>query len=117
MSRIERGDILLVNLEPTLGSEQRGKSRPCLVVSPGELNRVLQGVIVCPITDARHVKQSELGLIYLPAGEGGLDKDSLVIAFQIRMIDKRRVIRRLGSISNILSDEVNESMKAILDLT
>lgn len=116
MTEIKRGDVLLVNLEPTIGSEQRGKSRPCLVVSPVELNDVFRGIIVCPITDARHLKQSELGLTLLPAGEGGLDKNSLVVAFQLRMIDKRRVIQRLGSISDSFFTEVNESLRAVLDL-
>jgi len=116
MTEIKRGDVLLVNLEPTRGSEQRGKSRPCLVVSPDALNRVFRGIIVCPITDARHVKRSELGLTFLPAGEGGLDKDSLAIAFQVRMIDKRRVIRRLGSVGEPFMDEVTESLKAVLDI-
>ena len=116
MTDIKRGDILLVNLEPTIGSEQRGKSRPCLVVSPKELNDVFRGIIVCPVTDAKHLKQSELGLTLLPAGEGGLDKDSLVVAFQLRMIDKRRVIRKLGSIGVSLLSEVNESLRAVLDL-
>ena len=116
MTDIKRGDVLLVNLEATVGSEQRGKSRPCLVISPEELNEVFRGVIVCPITDARHVKQSELGLTFLPAGEGGLVKDSLVIAFQVRMIDKRRIIRKLGVIDDSILLEVNESLQAVLDL-
>ena len=116
MTDIKRGDVLLVNLEPTIGSEQHGKSRPCLVVSPEVLNQIFRGIIVCPITDARHVKQSELGLTFIPSGEGGLDKDSLVIAFQVRMIDKRRVIRRLGTIPEPLMFEINESLQAVLDL-
>ena len=116
MNDIKRGDVLLVNLEPTIGSEQRGRSRPCLVVSPDVLNQIFRGIIVCPITDARHIKQSELGLIFIPAGEGGLEKDSLVIAFQVRVIDKRRIIRRLGVINESFMSEVNESLQAVLDL-
>ncbi|MDK9699738.1 MAG: type II toxin-antitoxin system PemK/MazF family toxin [bacterium] len=50
--RCERGDVVVVNLEPIVGSEQSGKSRPCVVVSPSVLNSKLHGVIVCPITDA-----------------------------------------------------------------
>ena len=116
MNDIKRGDVLLVNLEPTIGSEQRGRSRPCLVVSPDALNQIFRGIIVCPLTDARHIKQSELGLIFIPAGEGGLEKDSLVIAFQVRMIDKRRIIHRLGVIHESFMSEVNESLQAVLDL-
>ena len=114
--RISRGDVLLVNLEPTIGSEQRGRSRPCLVISPAELNEVLRGIIVCPITDARHVKRSELGLTLIPAGEGGLIKNSLAVSFQVWMIDKRRVIRKLGSVKERTMEEVSESLKAVLDL-
>jgi len=116
MSDIKRGDILLVNLEPTIGSEQRGRSRPCLVVSPDALNQIFHGIIVCPITDARHVKQSELGLTFVPAGDDGLEKDSLVIAFQVRMIDKRRIIRKLGALGESFMLQVNESLQAVLDL-
>jgi len=116
MTEINRGDVLLVNLEPTIGSEQHGKFRPCLVVSPDALNENFRGIIVCPITDARHVKQSELGLTFLPAGEGGLNKNSLAIAFQVRMIDKRRVIRKLGTVAESLMSEVTESLKAVLDI-
>ncbi len=116
MSKVKRGDVLLVNLETTRGSEQRGRSCPCLVVSPGPLNEALRGIVVCPITDARHIKRSELGLIFLPSGEGGINEDSLVIVFQIRMIDKRRVIRRLGSVSEPYMVEVTESINAVLDI-
>lgn len=116
MNEFKRGDVMLVNLEPTIGSEQQGKSRPCLVVSPEALNEVFRGIIVCPITDAKHLKQSKLGLTFLPAGEGGLNKDSLVIAFQLRMIDKRRIIRKLGSIADSFLIDVNESLQAVLDL-
>ena len=116
MTDFKRGDVLLVNLEPTIGSEQRGKSRPCVVISPEDLNEVFRGIIVCPITDARHLKQSELGLTLIPAGEGGLDKNSLVVAFQLRMIDKQRVIKKLGSIGDSFLSEVNESLRAVLDL-
>ncbi|MDP8205287.1 MAG: type II toxin-antitoxin system PemK/MazF family toxin [Candidatus Electryonea clarkiae] len=116
MSRIERGDVVIVNLEPTSGSETRGISRPCLVVSPEELNRIFRGVIVCPITDAKHLKRSELGLTWLPEGEGGLSKDSLVVAFQIRMIDKRRITHKTGIIDDKYLEEVEESLKAVLDI-
>ena len=117
MTDLKRGTVLLVNLEPTIGSEQHGKSRPCLVVSPEALNEVFRGVIVCPITNAQHLKQSELGLTFIPAGEGGLNKDSLVIAFQVRMIDKRRIIRKLGKIDDSFLFEVNESLRTILDIS
>ena len=117
MKSIERGDVLLVNLEPTIGSEQQGRSRPSLVVSPAALNDVFCGVIVCPITDSRHLKRSDLGLTFIPAGDGGLDKDSLVVVFQMRMIDKRRILRALGNITSAQMMEVNESLKAVLDLS
>lgn len=116
MISFKRGEIILINLEPTIGSEQRGICRPGLVVSPGALNDIFRGLIICPITNAQHVKQSELGLTFIPASEGGLEKNSLVIAFQVRMIDKRRVIRKLGSVLPPTMLEVTESLKAVLDI-
>jgi len=117
MREIRRGDVLLVNLEPAAGAEQKGQRRPCLVVSATELNRIFHGIIVCPIAGARNLKQSELGLTFLPAGEGGLDKNSLVVAFQVRVLDKARAIRKLGAIDERFFAEIDESLNLILVLS
>jgi mRNA interferase MazF len=109
-----RGDVVMVNLDPTIGHEQGGQ-RPALVISADALNRSPAGlVIVAPITGTdrgipAHVK--------VPASEGGLTKASVIMADQIRTISRRRVARRLGAVSASTMDQVEDRLKLILDLT
>ena len=114
MNYLKRGDVVVANLEPVIGSEQQGRSRPCVIVSPRILNDKFKGVIVCPITDAKHLKQSELGLTFVPAGEAGLQKNSLIIAFQIRMIDKRRILKQLGTVNENSMSELSRALRRVV---
>jgi mRNA interferase MazF len=84
----QRGDVFLVSLDPTRGAEIQ-KTRPCVVVSPDELNRHLRTVIVAPMTSAGHA------LPFRPACrfEG---KQGFVVLDQLRTIDRERLVRRLG---------------------
>ncbi len=116
MNQYERGDVVVVNLEPIIGSEQAGRTRPCVIVSPGILNNKFHGVIICPLTDAGHFKQSALGLVFVPAGEAGLSKNSLIIGFQIRMIDKRRIVKNLGTIDEKRMEELNEVLGLVIGM-
>ncbi|MDP8208375.1 MAG: type II toxin-antitoxin system PemK/MazF family toxin [Candidatus Electryonea clarkiae] len=116
MMNFDRGDVVLANLNPIVGTKQAGQSRPCVVVSPGQLNRVFHGVVICPITDARHKKHPGLGLIRVPAGEGGLHKNSYVISFQVRMIDKKRIIQTIGSFDEPIMNEISDTLKFVLGM-
>ena len=89
---IRRFDICLVSLDPTLGSEIR-KTRPCVVVSPDEMNRYLRTVIVAPMTTASKPYPTRVGLKF----QG---KTGQIAADQIRTIDGNRIIRRLGRVSD-----------------
>ena len=108
-----RGDVILVNLDPTIGHEQGGQ-RPALVISDDMLNRSPAGlVIVAPITGTdrgipAHVK--------VAAGEGGLTKPSVVMADQIRTISRRRIGRRLGALSSSAMGQVDDRLKLVLSL-
>ncbi len=88
---MKRGEIWLVNLDPTLGSEIR-KSRPCVVVSPAELNDHLRTVIVAPMTSKGHAAPFRVPLTH--AGTKGL-----ILLDEIRSVDKARLSRRLGSVT------------------
>jgi len=77
---------------------------------------VFRGLIICPITDARHRKHLGLGLIRVPAGEGGLHKDSFVISFQVRMIDKKRIIQSIGSFDGTIMNEISDTLKFVLGM-
>ena len=85
------GDIWLVNLDPTIGSEIR-KSRPSLVISPPELHDHLRTVMLAPMTTA-----SRAAPFRVPITHGG--KRGLVLIDQISTVDKRRLIKRLGAAS------------------
>ncbi len=86
-----RGEIWLVNLDPTVGSEIR-KSRPCIIVSPPEMHDHLRTVIVAPMTTGARPAPFRIPITF-----GG--KKGLILLDQIRTLDKARLVRRLGAAS------------------
>lgn len=88
---IKRGHVVLVSLDPTIGKEIQ-KTRPCLVVSPDELNEYLRTFIVAPMTTGEHSYPFRIGCRF----QG---KNGYVVADQIRTIDRERVVRTLGKLS------------------
>ena len=88
---MRRGDIWLVNLDPTVGSEIR-KARPCVVVSPPELNDHLRTIIVAPMTSKGFAAPFRVAVTH--AGTRGL-----IVLDQIRAVDKVRLVKRLGAVS------------------
>jgi mRNA interferase MazF len=87
---VSRFDVFLVNLDPTLGSEIR-KSRPCVVVSPDEMNRHVRTVVVAPLTTSGRSYPSRVPTRF--AGKHGQ-----VVIDQLRSVDKARLARRLGTL-------------------
>ena len=100
-----RGMILEVDLEPVLGREQ-GRSRPCVVVQNNAGNRFSSTTIVVPLTDAVHLAAPSPVYVLVKKGDGGIRKDSIALADQIRAVDFERVRRSFGVLSP-------ESMKAV----
>ena len=88
---VKRFDVFLVNLDPTVGSEIK-KTRPCLVISPNEMNRHIATVIVASMTTKGRPYPTRVACRF----QG---KDGQVVLDQIRTIDKARLIRKLGRIS------------------
>ncbi len=86
-----RGDVCLVQLNPTRGSEIR-KTRPCVVVSPDELNAHLATYIVAPLTTGGQPYPFRVACRF--AG-----KDGHVVLDQIRTVDQKRLVRRLGALT------------------
>ena len=87
---LSRFEVFLVNLDPTVGSEIR-KSRPCVVVSPDEMNLYVRTVVVAPLTTAGRPYPSRVPVRF--AG-----KDGQVVVDQLRTVDKIRLARRLGAL-------------------
>ena len=84
----KRFDIFLVNLDPTVGSEIR-KTRPCLVISPNEMNKHIQTVIIAPMTTVLRQYPTRVNCTFQK-------QKGQIILDQIRTIDKTRLIRKLG---------------------
>jgi mRNA interferase MazF len=85
---VKRGKIWLAALDPTVGSEIQ-KTRPCLIVSPPEMNDHLRTAIVAPMTTGGHPAGFRVALTFKR-------KRGLVLLDQIRAIDKQRLVKRLG---------------------
>ena len=94
----KRFDVFLVNLDPTIGSEIR-KARPCLVISPDEMNRFIATVIIAPMTTKGHDYPTRVACAFK-------GKHGQVVLDQIRTIDKVRLVKKLGRIDKQTQDEV-----------
>jgi mRNA interferase MazF len=92
---VARWSVWLATLDPVVGSEQ-GKTRPVLVISPDALNRVLPVITALPLTSRKPGRRVYSNEALLPAGAAGLPAESLVLCYQIRALDKRRLQRFFG---------------------
>ena len=88
---VNRFDVYLINLDPTIGSEIQ-KTRPCLIISPDEMNRHIRTVIVAPMTTASKDYPTRVSCKFKK-------KKGQIVLDQIRTIDKTRLIKKLGSIN------------------
>lgn len=88
---VQRFEVYLVSLDPTVGSEMQ-KSRPCLVISPDEMNRHINTVIVAPMTTQGRAYPTRVPCTF----QG---RQGQVVLDQIRTVDKSRLITKLGRIS------------------
>ena len=98
----KRFDVFLVSLDPTVGTEMK-KTRPCVVVSPDEMNRHLRTVIVAPLTSKGAGYPSRIPLTF----QG---KRGQVVLDQIRTVDKMRLIKRLGSFTESTAKAVSHGL-------
>ncbi|MGH8396973.1 MAG: type II toxin-antitoxin system PemK/MazF family toxin [Gammaproteobacteria bacterium] len=87
---IKRFDIFLVNLDPTLGHEIR-KTRPCIVISPDEMNRHIGTTIVAPMTTHGHEYPTRVPILFKR-------KRGQIVLDQIRTVDKLRLVKHLGKL-------------------
>jgi mRNA interferase MazF len=97
---VNRFDVFLVNLDPTVGSEIQ-KTRPCVVISPDEMNKHIATVIVAPMTTKGHSYPTRVVCQF----QG---KDGQIVLEQIRTVDKTRLVKKLGQIES-------DDQKAVLD--
>ena len=89
-------DLVTINLDPTVGHEIK-KTRPCLVISPDEMNVVLGTIIIVPLTSA--VRNLPTRILIKATAQSGLTNDSYAVLDQVKTVDKSRVIKQIGTIS------------------
>lgn len=96
-------DIVIVNLDPTIGSEIK-KKRPCLIVSPNEMNKHLSIVVICPITSQSKNYPTRISI--------ELDgQTNWVVIDQIRTIDKSRITKMIGHLEDTTIEQVKRIIK------
>tara|TARA_Y100000310_G_C20595260_1_gene770176 strand:+ start:331 stop:678 length:348 start_codon:yes stop_codon:yes gene_type:complete len=114
MKRVKRGDIWLVNLDPTIGHEIK-KSRPAVIIQNDIGNQYSPITIIAPLTSQLKEKCYPFETP-LPKEYSGLSKDSKVLMNQIRAIDKNRLIKNVGTVKEELLEDINKALKVSLGL-
>jgi mRNA interferase MazF len=102
---IKQYQIVLVNLDPTIGSEMK-KTRPCVVISPDEMNKYLQTIVVAPMTSSSKSYPTRVEVKHNK-------KKGWVVVDQIRTIDRKRIVKLFNS----LTDKEISKVKTIIQVT
>ena len=100
---IKQYQIVLVNLDPTIGSEIK-KTRPCVVISPDEMNKYLNTIVIAPMTTSSKKYPTRVEVKHD-------NKIGWVVLDQIRTVDKRRIIKTLGRLSRPEIKETKSVLK------
>lgn len=95
---VKRFDVYLINLDPTIGGEIR-KTRPCLVISPDEMNRFIRTVIVAPMTTKGTAYPTRVACKFR-------GRQGQIVLDQIRTVDKSRLVSKLGRLDNQTQGQV-----------
>lgn len=108
MVAVKRGDVVVANLDPTIGVEIK-KTRPVIVLSNDSINRFSQLVVVVPLTkNTAHISPSHA---VIPKGTARLTFASKAVTEQVKAVDKRRLVKRLGSLPSSLLGQVERALK------
>ncbi len=103
---VSQYDVFLISLDPATGHEIK-KMRPCVIISPDEMNRYIETVIIAPMTTQSHPYETRVPVRFQ-------DKDGWVLIDQIRTVDKKRLIKRLGEIDEHTIKKVKSVIKEML---
>ena len=106
MNKIEQYSVYLLNLNPTIGHEIK-KTRPCVVLSPNEMNKYLKTIIIAPMTTKSHDYPTRVKLRF--AGKTGW-----IVIDQIRTVDRQRFIKKMGILEAKTIKEIKEKIQEML---
>ena len=108
---VKRGDIVLVNLEPTLGSEQ-GKTRPAIIIQHDALNKYSNTTIIVPISSTIYEKEYPM---HVPIENSGLKNKGTIKTEHIRAIDKKRITKKIGTAKPETIKKIGQAIQQALD--
>jgi mRNA interferase MazF len=112
---IKQFEIWIADLNPQLGTEP-GKTRPVLIVQTNLLNKIPHpSTIICPIS-TNVKKESEILRVHLKKGMSNLHQDCDIMVDQIRAIDNKRLIKKVGDLPDVMVDNVKDNIRIIIDL-
>ena len=115
MVAIKRGDIILCDFNPVIGTEQSG-IRPAVIIQIDRANAASPHTIVAPLTS--RIRKSLLpSHVFVPIGIANLTQDSVILCEQIRVIDKSRIIRVIGHLDREYIMQLNVALCTILGLS
>lgn len=107
-------EVWLANLDPRFGTET-GKTRPVLVVQTDILNKVHPSTLICPITTKVKI-ESQILRVHLKKGNAKVKENCDIMIDQLRAIDNKRLIKKIGELPKEIIDLVKENIKIVLDL-
>jgi mRNA interferase MazF len=112
--KIKQFEIWIADLNPRIGTEA-GKIRPVIVVQTDLLNKEHPSTIICPIT-TNVISDSEILRIHLKKSKFGLKEDCDIMIDQVRAIDNKRLVKRIGEVDSNVVEKIRENLKIVLDL-
>jgi mRNA interferase MazF len=110
--KIKQYDIWLADLNPSMGTEP-GKTRPVVIIQTDLLNDTHMSTLICPIT-TNVIKEIELLRVHLKTGQ--LEKQSDILVDQIRAIDNRRLLKKLGQLTKEQKNKLKANLRIVLDI-
>ncbi|MDY6806883.1 MAG: type II toxin-antitoxin system PemK/MazF family toxin [Cyanobacteriota bacterium] len=114
MVNVIRGDVVLCDLSPAIGTEQAG-TRPAVIVQIDRANKASPHTIIAPFTSK--IRQVLLpSHVFVPAAVGGLSLDSVILCEQVRVIDKSRIVKAIGHLDDVYMEELATALATILGL-
>ena len=111
--KFKRFEVWLADLNPRFGTEA-GKTRPVIIVQSNLLNKVHPSTIICPIT-SNVIKGVSILRVNIPKGKAGLQMDSSIMVDQIRAIDNKRFIKKIGELPKENQECLIENISIVLE--
>lgn len=114
ITKVKKYEIWLANLDPRIGTEP-GKTRPVLIVQTDILNKIHPSTLICPVTT--NVKlESQILRVHIKKGMAKMKEPCDIMIDQLRAIDNKRLIKKIGELPTDLCQKVRENIKIVLDL-